>query len=178
MWSSFARAHVPAARTDGPNDSRKTESAVCRDTGRGMSQKNVEIVRRVFRDVDVGGADVAPLFRDDAAWTTRRAELEGIFEPGYTVTWNAQGQRTIEATGWAGSRQGWLDWLEPWETYQVQVERMIPVGDKVVALFWLRGRMAGTQNDVEMVGASVYHVRDGRVAGVEHYADRADALAA
>jgi ketosteroid isomerase-like protein len=143
-----------------------------------MSQENVEVVRRAFRDVDVGGADVAPLFRDDAAWTKRRVELEAIFEPDYAVTWNAQGQRTIEASGWAGSRQGWLDWLEPWETYQVQVERMIPVGDKVVVLFLLHGRMAGTQNEVEMLGASVYHLRDGRVARVEHYADRADAFEA
>jgi ketosteroid isomerase-like protein len=136
----------------------------------------VEVVRRVFRDVDVDGADVAPLFREDVIWAKRRAELEAIFEPDYAVTWFAQGQRTIEATGWVGSRRGWLDWLEPWETYRVQVERMIPVGDKVVVLFLLHGRMGGTQNDVEMVGASIYHVRDGRVARVEHYADRADAL--
>jgi ketosteroid isomerase-like protein len=43
-------------------------------------------------------------------------------------------------------------------------------------LFLLHGRMAGTQNEVEMLGASVYHLRDGRVARVEHYADRADAF--
>ena len=143
-----------------------------------MSQENVEIVGRVFQDVDVGGADVAPLFRDDAAWSKRRVELEAVFEADYRVTWFAQGQRTIEATGWDGSRQGWLDWLEPWETYHVQVERMIPVGEKVVVLFLLHGRMAGIQNDVEMVGASVYHLRDGRIARVDHYADRADAIEA
>jgi ketosteroid isomerase-like protein len=143
-----------------------------------MSQENVEVVRRLFVDVPVDGADVAPPFRDEATWTKRRAKLEALVEADYAVTWFAQGQRTIEATGWAGSRQGWLDWLEPWETYHAQVERFIPVGDKVVVLFLLHGRMAGIQHEVEMVGASVYHVRDGRVARVDHYADRTNALEA
>jgi ketosteroid isomerase-like protein len=143
-----------------------------------MSEENVEVVRRLYTDLPADGADVAPLFRDDAAWAKGRAEREAIIEPECPVAWIAQGERTIEATGSDGSRLGWLDWLEPWETYHAQIERFIPVGDKVVMLFLIHGRMAGTQHDVEMVGASVYHVRDGRVARVEHYANRADALEA
>jgi ketosteroid isomerase-like protein len=38
--------------------------------------------------------------------------------------------------------------------------------------------MAGTQSEVEMIAASVYLVRDGRVARVEHYGNRAEALEA
>jgi ketosteroid isomerase-like protein len=143
-----------------------------------MSQENADVVRRVFVEVLVDGADVAPLFRDDATWTKRRAELEAIFEPDCAVAWIAQGERPIEATGLDESRQGWLDWLEPWETYHAQVERIIPAGDKVLVLVRLHGRMAGTESEVEMVSASVYLVRDGKIARVEHYANRAEALVA
>ena len=97
---------------------------------------------------------------------------------GYSIVWIAQGQRAIEATGVDEARQGWLDWLEPWETYHVRIERIIPAGDTVVVLMRLHGRMAATQNEVEMVSASVYLVRKGRVARIEHYANRTEALEA
>jgi ketosteroid isomerase-like protein len=139
-----------------------------------MSQENVELVRQLLVD-DI---DVAPLIRDDATWTRRRAENEAFFAPDYAVVWIAQGQRAIEATGFDEARQGWLDWLEPWATYHAQIERLIPAGDKVVVLTRLHGRTAATQNEVEMISASVYLVRDGRVARIEHYANRAEALEA
>jgi ketosteroid isomerase-like protein len=135
---------------------------------------NVEIVGRLLVD----DADVVPLIRDDATWTKRRTEVEALFEPDCAVIWIAHGQRPIEATGVADARQGWLDWLEPWETYRVQIERVVPVGDRVVVLIRVHGRMAGTQNDVELLAASIYVVRDRRVARIEHYADRAEAFQA
>jgi len=107
-----------------------------------------------------------------------RAEVDALIEPDYAVAWIANGQRAIEATGLLESRRGWLDWLEPWETYHVQIERIIPTGDKVVVLSRMHGRMVGTENEVEMIGASVYLVRGRKVAGVDHYADRAEALEA
>ncbi len=139
-----------------------------------MSQENVEIVRRLLVD-DV---DVAPLFRDDATWTAMMAEIEALYEPDCAVVWVAQGQPVIEATGFDEARKGWLNWLEPWATYHAQIERIFPADDKVVALIRPHGRMAATQNEVEMISASVYLVRDGRIARVEHYANRADALEA
>ncbi len=126
----------------------------------------------------VEGVDVVPLARDDATWTRRAAEIEPLVASDCVVVWIARGQRVLEATGLDEARQGWLDWLEPWETYHAQIERLIPVGDTVVVLLRLHGRMAGTQNEVEMIAASVYLVRDGRVARIEHYGNRADALEA
>jgi ketosteroid isomerase-like protein len=139
-----------------------------------MSEENVEIVKRLLVD----GADVVPLVRDDAAWTRRRGETEELFEPDLSVSWIAHGQRPIEATGIDEARQSWLDWLEPWETYRVQIERVVPVDDKVLVLARVRGRMAGTQNDVELIFASIYVLRDRRVARIEHHADRASAFEA
>jgi ketosteroid isomerase-like protein len=141
-----------------------------------MSRENVEVVRTWLAPWD--GVDAAAVFRDDATWTRSRAEFEAFFESDYAIAWIAQGQRVLEASGWDDSRRGWLDWLEPWETYHVHIERIVPVADKVVVLTRLHGRMAATQKEVEMLGGSVYLVRDGRVARVQHYADRAEALEA
>jgi len=140
-----------------------------------MSQENVELVRRLHPP---DGADLVPLIRDDATWTRRRAEIEAHFESDYAAAWIAEGQRVIEATGVDGSRRGWLDWLEPWDSYHFQTEGIIPVGDTVLVLIRLHGRMARTQNEVEMIAASVYLVQDGRVARIEHYASRSEALEA
>ncbi len=139
-----------------------------------MAQENVGVVRRLLVD----GVDVVPLIRDDAVWTRRCTELEALFEPDYAVIWIAHGQRTVEATGMDDARRGWLDWLEPWETYRVEIERIVAIGDKVLVLVRVHGRVAGTQNDVELLAGSIYIVRDRRVARVEHYADRDEALEA
>jgi hypothetical protein len=40
------------------------------------------------------------------------------------------------------------------------------------------GRMAGTTGEVELIGAGVYLVREGRIARVEFYANRGEALEA
>ena len=141
-----------------------------------MSQEDVEVVRGWLGPWD--GVDAVAVFRDDATWTRTGAEVEAFFEPDYTIAWIAHGQRVIEASGLDDSRRGWLDWLEPWETYHVQIERIVSVADKVVVLTRLHGRLAATQNEVEMLGGSVYLVRNGRGARVEHYADRAEALEA
>jgi ketosteroid isomerase-like protein len=141
-----------------------------------MSQENVEVVRCWLASWD--GVDAGAVIRDDATWRRSSAEIEALFESDYAVAWIAHGQRVIEASGLDDSRRGWLDWLEPWETYHVHIERIFPVGDRVIVLMRLHGRMAATQNEVEMLGGSVYHMRDGRVARVEHYGDRAEALKA
>ena len=59
-----------------------------------------------------------------------------------------------------------------------ETERIIPVGDRVVALTRQHGRLAGAEHEVELVAAAVYFVRDGKLASVEFYANRAEALEA
>jgi ketosteroid isomerase-like protein len=81
-------------------------------------------------------------------------------------------------TGLEGARQLLLDWFEPWESVQIESERFIPVGDKVVVLMRQRGRMAGSQNEVEALVAAIYLLKEGRVTRVEWYPDRSDALEA
>jgi ketosteroid isomerase-like protein len=76
------------------------------------------------------------------------------------------------------AREFWLDFFEPCESVQTETERIFPVGDEVVVLARQRGRMAGTNHDVEALVAAVYLVRDGRLARADFYSDRATALEA
>jgi ketosteroid isomerase-like protein len=66
----------------------------------------------------------------------------------------------------------WIDWLEPWATYRVQVDEMIEVGDGVVVLVRDRGRRHGMDVEVELISGSVWTFRDGKIARVEFYANR------
>ena len=136
-----------------------------------MSQENVDLVRQALWD----GVDVVPLIRDEAASTRFLAEMETIFAGDCAFAWIMLGQR-VEATGLDEARQVWLNFYAPWESLRSEVDRIIPVGDKVVALMRQHGRMAGSQHEVEALFAAVYLVRDGKVVRAEFYPDRAEAL--
>ena len=138
-----------------------------------MSQEN-EVVRALLWD----GVDAIPVIRDDTAWISYKAQVEPFVEAGCAFVWIFGAGQRIEVVGLDESRQVWLDWFEPWESVHNEFERLIPVGDQVISVGRQHGRLAGTQNEVEMLGASVFLMRDGRVARVEHYANRAEAFEA
>jgi ketosteroid isomerase-like protein len=68
----------------------------------------------------------------------------------------------------------WLDWLEPWATYHVQVEGTIEEGDQVAVLIRDRGRHPDSDAEVELRGGSVWTVSAGKITRVELYANRED----
>ena len=67
---------------------------------------------------------------------------------------------------------------EPWESVRIEYDQVIPVGDRVLVLARQHGWIAGVQNEVELVGAAVYLVQDGKVTHAEFYSNRAEALEA
>jgi ketosteroid isomerase-like protein len=124
-----------------------------------MSQENVDVVRGRVWD----GIDAVSVISDDTAFAEWLAENEAFYEPDCAFAWMAFG-RQLEATGLDEARRTWLDFFEPWQSVHSRVERLIPAGDKVVALMRQRGRMAGGRDEVQLIGAAVYLVRDGRIA--------------
>jgi hypothetical protein len=76
------------------------------------------------------------------------------------------------------SGEMWLDWLQPWATYCVDVEEVIDAGDRVVVLVRDRGRRHDMEAEVGLISGSVWEVRDGRIARVHFCGDRGEALAA
>ena len=116
-------------------------------------------------------ADIVNLFRDESLFAATAEALGDLFHPDVVSVpaWRGPG---LSYAGVEGFREMWVDWLEPWVEYSVQVEEMLEVGDSVVVLVRDRGRRAGTDVDVELISGSVWTFRDGRIARVEFYRNR------
>jgi SnoaL-like domain len=140
-----------------------------------MSQENVEIVRALIPPPDT---DVAVLLRDDGLFGQTRAALEAFIDPAVesVAVWQGGAARTY--VGIDGFRRLWLDWLEPWTAYHVQVDDVIDAGDRVVVLVRDRARRPDTEAEVELVSGSIWQVRDGRLVRAEFFGSRAEALEA
>jgi ketosteroid isomerase-like protein len=80
-------------------------------------------------------------------------------------------------SGFDGLRDCWLDWLAPWTSYRVEVEKLIDVGERVVTLTRDYGRREPGAPEVGQDSAAIWTVRGGRIVRAEFYADRAEGLA-
>jgi ketosteroid isomerase-like protein len=140
-----------------------------------MSEENVEIVRALIPPSEV---DLVALFRDDNLFEQLVAAVEPAIDPQVesVAVWQAGTARVF--VGLDGFRRLWLDWLEPWATYHTRVDEVIDAGDRVVTLIRDRASRPGAEAEVELLAGSVWEIRDGRVARVEFFGSRAEALEA
>jgi hypothetical protein len=139
-----------------------------------VSQENVELILGVQPARDV---DLVELHRNDetwAAWIGKLAlhtwpEFESVRPsvPGGNVYHGSDGLRALS-----------LDWLSPWATYRSIVEEAIDCDDRVLTLQRSFARLGDTRQEIEFAPGNVWTVRDGKIARVEYYADRAEALKA
>jgi ketosteroid isomerase-like protein len=73
----------------------------------------------------------------------------------------------------------WLKALEPWESFQVDVEELIDTSaDTVVVASHVTARGSGSGVDVEMRTYDVVTIVDGKIRRRQHYESRDDALKA
>jgi ketosteroid isomerase-like protein len=141
-----------------------------------MTQENVEIVRNVLPSRDT---DLVALFRDEAPATALAEAVAPLFSEDFEAVvqdW-APGQQ-VRYTGLEGLRAAWLDWLAPWESYRTEVEDLIDAGDEIVVLVRDYGRRTGMGVEVSVVAASIWTVRDGKIAKAVFYPNRGEALEA
>ena len=117
--------------------------------------------------------DLARVVRDEEAFTATIEAAGGVIDPDVesSAPWLGEGRCYH---GLEGFRSMWLDWLEPWATYHVRVEGIVEEGDRVLVLIRDRGRPHDSDAEVELVAGSVWTVRDGKIARVEFYANRAE----
>jgi ketosteroid isomerase-like protein len=142
-----------------------------------VSQENVEIVRRLLGPFEQG--DAVRLFCDDTINASIRAASEPFFTPDFECVFIRQDVGRTTYSGLDGLRAAWLDWLEPWESYHPAVEDVIDAGnDRVVVLTRDHARPKGATGETSFFGAPVWTIRDGRVARIEFYWNRAEGLAA
>jgi ketosteroid isomerase-like protein len=131
-----------------------------------MSQENLEVVRAIYDAV--ARRDVATPFdfyAEDIVWDLsnwRPAELDPT--PVYT--------------GHEGVREAWRDRLSAWGEVDFEVEELMEVGDRVVAV--IRDRQVGRSSGVpiEAAHAAVWTLDDGKVTRLQVFDERQEALEA
>ena len=134
----------------------------------GMSQENVDIVRRVYdaaarRDA----ATVLALYDPDV-------ELDN--SPLQVVGWGAGVHR-----GHDGLRSFFREWHEAWETidYEYDYDDLIDApGEHVISFVTPRGRGRASGAEVESSLALVWTIRDGTIVRVVWFPSRGEALQA
>lgn len=140
-----------------------------------MSKENVELVRAVQPGPDV---DIAGLVRDESAFRAAVTAFEALTHEDFEVVMVAKTLVKRRLSGAEGLREGWLDWLEPWESYRTEIEDAIDHGDDIVVLVRDFGRRRGTDAELTVSGAAIWTVRSGKIARVAFYVDRQEALVA
>jgi ketosteroid isomerase-like protein len=143
-----------------------------------MSQQNVELVKRALPS----GVDMVELFRASPSGDPAAADIDvTVFASDFeTELISSQAGGSIEpaAAGPEGLAEAWRDWLEPWETYWIETERLIDAGDEVIQLVRVRAQTTRDSVAVEHRPAAVWTVRKDKVVRVRFYLDRAEAFEA
>jgi ketosteroid isomerase-like protein len=68
--------------------------------------------------------------------------------------------------------------VEPWERFDVEIERLVETGDTVVVFLREIGQSRHGDVEVENETAMTFKLRDGRICEVRGYLDRDEALRA
>ena len=137
-----------------------------------MSQENVEIVRALQMPPD---ADLVVLLGGETLDATVVQAAVPMFHADVV---GKLGIGDVGGSGINGLSTVWREWLRPWASYRTELEDVIDLGDRVLVLVRDFGRRKGMTAEVAMTAASIWTLRDGRVARVEFYPERDAALAA
>ena len=126
-----------------------------------MSQENVEMVRKIYEGWSRGDFSVGVgLLGPDFEWQQHAEAVE-------------PGSHRGAAIGGALKSM-----FEIYEDYRVEPEEYMDAGDRVFVVARNRGTARGSGMEVDQRFAFVWTVRDGKLARLEVYTDRAEALEA
>ncbi len=143
-----------------------------------MSAEAVRVVEQI-QEILTGG-DVVSGLEDEEATMRVRQLFERLADPEVEVAMVGPQYLPgpVEYTGFDGFLDAWRDWISPFESYTVELERMIPAGEHVVSLVTMGGttKMGGPQ--IQAPAAAVWTLVDGRLRRVEFHLDRDAALRA
>ena len=78
--------------------------------------------------------------------------------------------------GAAGVAEWLADFAAAWDHYEMDVERVIDAGDRVVSLFRIRAVGAGSGIPVERGDGMVWVFRDGKLVRLDYFNDQDEAL--
>ena len=126
-----------------------------------MSQENVELVRELHKAVSDGGFESAGEFL--------HADFEMSQLPFHPEAGIYRGRAA------AGSMEAWMS---SFEGFRWEAEEFIDAGDRVVVIVRERGTARGGGVPLDHRYGTVYTVRDGKVALMQWFHDKQQALEA
>ena len=135
-----------------------------------MSQENMEFLEGLF----AGAADM-----DKQALLDALPDLiPQMCDPD--IEWLEDPRRADRRTyrGHEGVRESFERWLENFEDYGVELERIVDCGDKVLVFAREEGRGKLSGGTISQRIYTVYTFRDGKIARYEEFYEERDARAA
>src|SRR5215217_981407 len=143
-----------------------------------MSAEAVRVVEQIQGALDIDDV-VAALVDEEADRRVRQAFAE-LAEADFEVVMvgPAYLPATFEGSGVEGFRDAWIEWTSAFESYRIEIERLIDAGDQVVSLVAMTGKTRTGGVEIEAPGEAVWTVVDGRLRRVEFHLDRSEALRA
>jgi ketosteroid isomerase-like protein len=138
-----------------------------------MSQEDVDRLRKLYAEWARGS------FGTTGDYFDPEVEFRWSWPSGQ---WTALTQSVAAAEGRVhGLEQLYAvfrDWLETWEWFTVEAERIVQVEDRVLVLYRRRARMRGSDSTLEQEGATLWTLRDGKLVHGVDFDDRVNALEA
>ena len=134
---------------------------------------DADSVRSFWAD---GPVDLVALFQGGSS---ELDDLAAVLDPDTEIAFRplSPGDEDDELRGPEGLAAGWVDWLEPYESYWLVIEDFVdgPAGVYMPARVSARTRRDGVE--VTHEPAAVCTLRDGRVRRLYFYLERSEALA-
>jgi ketosteroid isomerase-like protein len=128
-----------------------------------MSEENVEIVRAMYEGRERGDMDASEFVHPEIEFARIGKDL-----PGDEGEWR----------GLDGMKAASIEYLNVWDDYRFEVERMIDLGDRVLVLErqTARGKRSGALISQDV--GTLLTLRDAKIVRWEYYWERAEALEA
>jgi uncharacterized protein len=127
-----------------------------------MSQENLEIVRRGYEAFERGDIQTVLSLLDP--------EIEARVDPSLPDWEPYYGHEAFMSFLQA--------WLEPWETYRIEIDDLIDVGDRVLVVVRELGRRKDTEFELEQRGYAVWTLKDGKAVRLDSFYEWSEALEA
>jgi ketosteroid isomerase-like protein len=124
-----------------------------------MSQENVEMVRAAHAHFARTGQPM---------WDTLDPEVV-VFDHDIPDARNPY-------HGFQGMAEWLSDFAEGWDSYAMELERVVGTGDRLVSLFRIRATGAGSGIEVERDDAIVWELREGKLVRLDYFNDQGRAL--
>ena len=149
-----------------------------------MSQENVEVAKALYPG---GSLDLTAIFATPEALDAARSQLKPLVHPDFVTIHDPRaaglGMSGPQGPGMSEGVEGfialWRDYLSVWESWVVTPTGFVDIDDeRVLVLQSFKGRSKTHGIELELDGGNVVTLRDGKLARLELFFHRQDALEA